>query len=53
VNPNEDFVLVLVATVSAFCWPWAFVANYPRPPQNGAVIVATTAGYQGRQSLAS
>ena len=39
----ENFVLVLVATVSAFCWPWAFLSrdSLPTTTANGAVIVAT------------
>jgi len=33
VNPNQDFILVLVATVSALCWPWAFLS--PSPSKRG------------------
>jgi predicted RNase H-like HicB family nuclease len=34
----------VVATVSAFCWPWAFRYQRPTTTANCAVIVATTTG---------
>ena len=51
VNPNEDCVLVLVATVSAFCWPWAFRRELPTTTANYAVIVATHAGISRAKAL--
>ena len=49
VNPNEDFVLVLVATVSAV----GVRRELPTTTANYAVVVATVPGYQGREPLAS
>jgi len=40
-NANEDFVLVVVATVSTSCWPWAFRRELLTTTANGAVIVAS------------
>jgi hypothetical protein len=34
----------LVATVSAFCWPWAFRYELPTTTANCAVMVATNVG---------
>lgn len=36
----------VVATVGAFCWPWAFGCQRPTTTANCAVIVASPLGYQ-------
>ena len=40
VNPHEDFVLVLIATVSALCWPWAFRRELPTTTAKGTAVPA-------------
>ena len=43
----------LVATVSAFCWPWAFRYPLPTTTADSAVIMATTTGISRATPLAS
>jgi hypothetical protein len=38
-DKTRIFVLALVATVSAFCWPWAFRCELPTTTADSAVIV--------------
>ena len=56
-QPNSNFTLdirglLMEATVSAFCWPWAFRDQLPTPPADSAVIVATTTGISRATPLA-
>ena len=40
VNPNEDFVLVVVATVSVLSWPWIFRRELPTTTAKGTAVPA-------------
>jgi len=44
--------LLMEATVSVRCWPWALFANYPLPTTT-AVIVASNTGISRAAALGS